>query len=103
MQAVIRGVELSTYRQDSLLLSYPQQSSSWKREAEACCVYALSMEGPRLLLVCDNQLLLYQRQHNKYEFAHRWFCFGVCTGYLHQNKVKKQDFPTICQISILPP
>lgn len=87
VQAVIRGVELSAYRQDSLQLSYPQLSSSWKREAEACCVYALSMEGPYLLLVCDNQLLLYQRQRNKYEFAHRWFCFGVCTGYLHQNKV----------------
>lgn len=87
VRAVIRGVELSSYRQDSLLLSYPQLNSSWKREAEACCVYALSMEGPLLLLVCDNQLLLYQRQHNKYEFAHRWFCFGVCTGYLHQNKV----------------
>lgn len=87
VRAVIRGVELSSYRQDSLLLSYPQLNSSWKREAEACCVYALSMEGPLLLLVCDNQLLLYQRQHNKYEFVHRWFCFGVCTGYLHQNKV----------------
>lgn len=87
MQALIRSVELSAYRQDSLQLSYPQLGSSWKREAEACCVYALSMEGPYLLLVCDNQLLLYQRQRNKYEFAHRWFCFGVCTGYLHQNKV----------------
>jgi len=87
MQAVVRGVELITCQQDSLLLPYPQLSSSWKREAEACCVYALSKEGPYLLLVCDNQLLLYQRQRNQYEFAHRWFCFGVCTGYLHQNKV----------------
>ncbi|MBP5664019.1 MAG: hypothetical protein J6X16_07095 [Bacteroidales bacterium] len=87
VQAVIRGVELSSYRRDSLLLSYPQLNSSWKQEAAACCVYALSMEGPLLLMVCDNQLLLYQRHQNKYEFAHRWFCFGVCTGYLHQNKV----------------
>lgn len=87
MQAAIRGVELSACRQDSLLLSFPQLSSSWKREAEACCVYALSMEEPYLLLVCDNQLLLYQRRRNKFEFAHRWFCFGVCSGYLHQNKV----------------
>lgn len=87
VQAVIRGVELSAYRQDSLLLSYPQLNSSWKREAEACCVYALSMERPLLLLVCDNQLLLYRQQRNKYEFAHRLFCFGVCIGYLHQNRV----------------
>lgn len=87
VQAVIRGVGLTAYQQDSLLLPYPQLSSSWKREAEACCVYALSMEGPYLLLVCDNQLLLYQQRQNKYEFAHRWFCFGVCTGYLNQNKV----------------
>lgn len=87
MQAVIRGVELSAYRHDSLQLSYPQLNSSWKREAEACCVYALSKEGPYLLLVCDNQLLLYQQQRNKYAFVQRWFCFGVCAGYLYQNKV----------------
>lgn len=86
-QAVIRGVELTSFQQDSLLLSFPQLGSSWKREAEACCVYAISLEGPRLLLVCDNQLLLYQRQRKGYEFVQRWFCFGVCTGYLHQNKV----------------
>lgn len=86
-QAVIRGVELTSFQQDSLLLSFPQLGSSWKREAEACCVYAISLEGPRLLLVCDNQLLLYQRQRKGYEFVQRWFCFGVCTGCLHQNKV----------------
>ena len=87
VQAVIYGVVLHDFKQDSLRLSYPQLSSSWKKEALACCVYGLSFEKDKLLLVCDNQLLLYEKRQNGYAFSHRWFCFGVCTGYLHQNKV----------------
>ncbi|MBO4654696.1 MAG: hypothetical protein J5644_04040 [Bacteroidales bacterium] len=87
LQAIIRGVDLFNFRQDSVVLSYPPLGSLWRKEALACCVYGLSREADKLLLVCDNQLMLYEKQKDGYGFLHRWFCFGVCAGYLHQNKV----------------
>lgn len=84
---VIRCVNLNTYEQDSILINYPALGSSWKREAQACCLYALSFEEEMLLLVCDNQLLLYQLDKNEYKFVRRLFCIGVYTGYLHQHKI----------------
>lgn len=86
-RCVIHRVDMTGLQQDTISVSYPALGSFWKREAQSCCVYALSFEDDRLLLVCDNQLLLYQRLKQDYKFVNRWFCFGVCSGYLDQHKV----------------
>ena len=86
-RCVIYSVDVDTWRQDSICVTYPQQGSSWKREAQGCCVYALSFEKDKLLLVCDNQLLLYQRHKQQYEFVRRLYCLGVCNGYVFENHV----------------
>lgn len=86
-RCVIHVVDLKTYRQDTLSLCYPTDASSWKRDAQSCCIYAISLEKNRLLLVCDNQLLLYVLKSGKYEYEQRVFCRNVCNGYLYQNEI----------------
>jgi hypothetical protein len=86
-RCVIHRVDINNWKQDSLCISYPQLGSSWKREVQGCCVYALSFEKDKLLLVCDNQLLLYQRNSQGYNFVKRLLCLGVCNGYIFENRV----------------
>jgi hypothetical protein len=84
---VIHSVNVNSMLQDSVSITYPQLGSSWKREAQGCCIYALSFENDQLLLVCDNQLLLYKRYKGQYNFVKRLFCMGVCQGYLYQHRI----------------
>lgn len=86
-RCVIYVVNLNTYQQDTLSLHYPTNASSWQRNAQSLCIYALSFEKERLLLVCDNQLLLYRLKSDKYELEQHAFCRGVCNGYLFQNEI----------------
>lgn len=86
-RCLIHRVDMESHREDTISLYYPNSGSSWKREAQSCCIYALSFEEDRLLLVCDNQLLLYQKFEHGYKWINRWFCMGVCAGYLHQQQV----------------
>ena len=86
-RCVIHRVDMSDFHQDTICVGYPNMGSTWKRDAQACCIYAMSFENDRLLLVCDNQLLLYQQFKQGYKFVHRWFCMGVCSGYLYQHRI----------------
>ena len=102
-RCVIHVVDLNTFRQDTLSVSYPTDASSWKRDAQSCCVYALSLEKDRLLLVCDNYILLYCLKSGRYEFMQRAFCRSVCTGYLYQNEIyaivddkEQREFRWLC-------
>ena len=79
---VIYRVDLKTGQQDTFRVEYPNLGTSWKKEAQSCCVYALSVEDDHLLLVCDNRLLLYQYDNYNYKFVKYLQCTDACMGYL---------------------
>lgn len=102
-RCVLHLVDLKTFQQDTISLSYPTDSPSWKRDAQSTCIYAMSFEKDRLLLVCDNQLLVYTCKSGEYKFLQRVFCRGVCAGYLYQDEIyaivddkEKREFRWLC-------
>ena len=79
---IMYRVDLKTGQQDTFRVEYPNSGTSWKKEAQSCCVYALSVEDDHLLLVCDNRLLLYQYDNYNYKFVKYLQCTDACMGYL---------------------
>lgn len=86
-RCILYRVDLNTFEQDTVMIDYPAMGSSWKKDAESCYVYALSVENDRLLMVCDHQLLLYKIDNQRYKFVNRLSCFGVYTAYLYQRRI----------------
>lgn len=85
--AVIYKINRFSLVQDSVLIEYPKTNSSWKKEAQACCIYGLSFEDNRLLLVCDHQILLFEKVNGRYNYVKRLYCLGVNSAYFYQQKI----------------
>lgn len=85
--ATIYKVNRHSLAIDSVLIAYPQTNASWKKEAQTCCIYSLSFENNRLLLACDHQILLFEKQDGKYNYVKRLYCFGVNYAYYYQQKI----------------
>ena len=85
--AAIYKVNRYTLVTDSVLIEYPKTSSSWKKEAQSCCIYSLSFEKNRLLLVCDHQILLFEKVNGQYNYVKRLYCLGVISAYYYQQKI----------------
>lgn len=101
--AAIYKVNRYTLVTDSVLIEYPKTSSSWKKEAQSCCIYSLSFEKNRLLLVCDHQILLFEKVNGQYNYVKRLYCLGVISAYYYQQKIyalvddrSKGEFRWLC-------
>lgn len=85
--ATIYKVNRHTLALDSISIAYPKTNASWKKEAQTCCIYSLSFENNRLLLVCDHQILLFEKYNGQYNYVKRLYCFGVNFAYYYQQKI----------------
>lgn len=87
-QAVIHTLSTDNYEQSEIVLLLPENDRNKERYARSLWIYDFSLDGDRILLTTQDELILYKQVHNQiYQVESTYRHQNLFMGYLHQNKV----------------
>ena len=87
-QAVIHALSTDDYEQTEIVLPLPDGARNKEHYARSLWIYDFWLDGDRILLTTQEELILYKQTHNRtYRVESTYRHPNLFMGYLHQNKI----------------